>query len=363
MITRRALWAALALAGACRRGGAGFAGRAYVSSGEEAALVTVDLKRFVVTARTTLAAPAGTLLAYGGRVLALSSTAPLLEVLDAVSLKRTASIRLPAPAIAAMVRRGVLWCLLQDTAQILPVELAALRKRQGLALPGRPVAFDIARESLTACIGLEGGVVAFAALEERIVHPPRLLEDRVGQVRFRSDGRVAVAAGLERRQLIVLDTATRQVMTQLPLAVRPERFCMSADGGQLFITGEGRDAVVIAYLYRTEIAQTSLSGRKPAEMAACSAPPFLFVSNPEAGSVTVFDIANQKAVAMTGVGLGPGPIYITPDEQFALVLNRVSGDMAVIRIPAIQPGKNKRAPLFTMIPVGPRPETAVIAED
>jgi YVTN family beta-propeller protein len=96
-------------------------------------------------------------------------------------------------------------------------------------------------------------------------------------------------------------------------------------------------------------------------MAVSEGPDFLFVSNPEAGSVTVFDVSTQKVVAVTGVGIDPGRIVITPDQQYALVLNRASGDMAVIRLAAIAPGKAKSAPLFTMIPVGQRPAAAVVA--
>jgi DNA-binding beta-propeller fold protein YncE len=147
---------------------------------------------------------------------------------------------------------------------------------------------------------------------------------------------------------------------QLPLALRPDHLCMKPDGGQLFITGEGRDAIVIAYPYRTEVAQTSLTGRAPGAMAVSSNPEFLFVANPAAGSVTIFDINTQRVVAVTAVGGQPSEIVITPDQQYALVLNRGSGDMAVIRIAAIQAGRSKSAALFTMVPVGARPVSAVV---
>lgn len=60
------------------------------------------------------------------------------------------------------------------------------------------------------------------------------------------------------------------------------------------------------------------------------------------------------------MGGEPGFIAITPDEQYALVLNRRSGDMAVIRIAAIRATRTKSAWLFTMIPVGSRPVSAVV---
>jgi YVTN family beta-propeller protein len=95
-------------------------------------------------------------------------------------------------------------------------------------------------------------------------------------------------------------------------------------------------------------------------MAVSADPNFLFVANPEAGSVSVFDITTQKVVAVTGVGMDPGAIVVTPDQEYALVLNRASADMAVIRISAITVGRAKSAPLFTMIPVGSGPVDAVV---
>ena len=94
---------------------------------------------------------------------------------------------------------------------------------------------------------------------------------------------------------------------------------------------------------------------------ACSATPsYLFVSNPGAGSVSVFDTETQKVVAVTGVGVQPGPIVVTPDQQYALVLNQGSGDLGVIRIGSIKPGRARKAPLFTMIPVGGIPVAALV---
>ncbi len=65
-------------------------------------------------------------------------------------------------------------------------------------------------------------------------------------------------------------------------------------------------------------------------------------------------------MAAAPAGAEPGFIAITPDNQYALVLNRRSGDMAVIRIAAITAKRTKSAPLFTMIPVGSKPVGAAV---
>ena len=68
-------------------------------------------------------------------------------------------------------------------------------------------------------------------------------------------------------------------------------------------------------------------------------------------------------MAATAVGEDPGFIAVTPDDNYALVLNRKSGDMAVIRTAALvtdEVFRRKSAALFTMIPVGSRPVSAAV---
>ena len=149
-------------------------------------------------------------------------------------------------------------------------------------------------------------------------------------------------------------------MVDLPLPVEPEHFCMKADGGQLFITGKGMDAVVVVYPYQTEIAETKLAGRGPGAMAISPSQQLLFAANPEPGDVTVIEMFTHDVIAAVKVGQDPCFVTFTPDGQYALVVNRRSGDLAVIRTAAIRQSRSKIAPLFTLIPVGSEPVSAAV---
>jgi len=358
VILRRTFLAALPLAAACnRRPGTGYTGHAYVATAGST-VVAVDLHAFAVHGHITLPAQPTDLVAHPDpqtrRIYAVTPRQHALEEIDVARLERVRSVKLGAEPVTVVAAHGELWALTREP------RLVAVGAG-GVALPAQPIAIDISPAGPLACVTLENGSAVFIDLKTRRMLSSVPLDDTLGAVRFRQDGKLVLVAGRGRHMLSVIDVPARRLMTQLPLALSPDHFCTSADGGQLFITGQGRDAVVIAYPYRTEIAQTSLSGRRPSEMAVSTGPDYLFVSNPEAGSVTVFDISSQKVVAVAGVGVEPGPILVTPDQQFALVLNHTSGDMAVIRIAAITPGRRERtAPLFTMIPVGQRPVAALI---
>jgi YVTN family beta-propeller protein len=100
-------------------------------------------------------------------------------------------------------------------------------------------------------------------------------------------------------------------------------------------------------------------------MAASTSPAYLFVANPKSADVSILDIETSSVLAVTPVGSEPACIVITPDDQYALVLNQASGDMAVIRIPNVtraagEQRRWKKGPLFTLIPVGSKPVSAAV---
>lgn len=359
MIARRHFLAAVPLLGACGRAGTGFRGHAFVACAGSNSLAVVDLLAFTVRERIELPGSPASLFRLGSRLFVLIPGRNLIEEVDPVKRTRIRTHRLPGPPLAARAepgKPGRLWVLLNEPRPALhAVALDGGPAPRAIALAGTAAGAAFAPAEPLAAVALDSGHVQFIRLEPRQAHQPVQLAPGLGALRFRSDGRLLMVAERERRRLSFLDPVARRIVTELPLPLAPGNLCVNADGGQLFLTGEGRDAVVIVYPYRTEIAQTSLSGLRPGSMAAAVEPPYLFVSNPEANSVSVFDITTQKVVAVTSVGVRPAAIAITPDQQYALVLNEGSGDVAVIRIAAISPGRAKRAPLFTMIAAGDRP--------
>jgi len=367
--TRRGFLAAggLLAAGCGSKHAEGYRGFAYVAVAGSRTVATVDLLSFSLSRSITLSCQPTLLIAHpdptkavafvGGR--ADDGTA-VLEQID-LTLRKTVARAIAGTGnpVVRKDHRGFIWSSAGD-AKLHAWSAGNLRPMTQVSLAARAIDFDVAPEKPLACVCLEGGLAQFVDLAAGKAFEPVKLGADATAVRFRWDGRVAMVALRTESLLSVLEASSHRIMTELPLALRPDHFCFASDGGQLFITGEGRDAVVIVYPYQTEIAQTSLSGRKPGQMACSSAPAYLFVSNPGAGSVSVFDIETQKVVAVTGVGVQPGPIVITPDQQYALVLNQGSGDLGVIRIGSIKAGRARKAPLFTMIPVGGIPVAALV---
>jgi YVTN family beta-propeller protein len=128
------------------------------------------------------------------------------------------------------------------------------------------------------------------------------------------------------------------------------------------------DAVAIVYPYQTEVAETILAGHAPSAMATTGpeAGSYLLVANPTSNSVTVLNIDDRRLVSVVEVGQEPREILITPDNQYALVLNEKSGDLAVVRLYSLdnpqRAHRYKSAALFTLVPVGAKPVSAAVVK-
>jgi hypothetical protein len=194
----------------------------------------------------------------------------------------------------------------------------------------------------------------------------RQLSGPVGALRFRADGKILLAASLGGPSLLALSVPELEIIAELPLAMKPNNLCFNADGGQLFISGEGMDGVAIVFPYRMlEVQQTVLAGRDPGVMACSENPAYLFVASASGTDVCILNIYNRRMIGIVDVTQRPAFITTTPNSQYALVLDEQSGNVAVIHIGAIRTtgtaGRYKSgASLFTMLPVGAKPVQAVV---
>ncbi len=349
----------LAAAAGCRKRGSGFSGYALIAATGSKSVAIVDLMAFSRKGSIPLPFEPTSMAAHpdpnaNTAYVVMANHAAIAEVspLAASPLRR---ITLPARPRAVRIAGNRIYWIAEDRNWMGIIDLKEWKNHPPIQLGSPAIDLDVSDHGGLAAVTLQSGSVQLIPANGGPAEKPIAVAPDLGSLLFRSDGNALLIAEPRARSLSALDIDSRSVMVRMILALQPERMWMKGDGGQLFITGAGVDGVTIVYPYRTEVAQTFLSGRRPGEMADSVAPDYLFVSNPEAGSVTVFSIVTQKVVAVTGVGAQPGPISITPDQQYALVLNRGSGDLAVIRIAAITAGREKRAPLFTMIAVGSRP--------
>jgi len=256
------------------------------------------------------------------------------------------------------------WILNKSPNTLVAVDLESFRPGARVRLPGAAASVDVHGKIAAVSLPDRGEI---AVVENDRVSRTISTGIAPEMICFRPNGGVVLAGDPQSQMLAIADPATGQLLVKLPLPLKPRRYCYNTDGGQLFITGEGMDAVSIVSPYQTEVSETILAGNSPAGMAVVG--DYLFVTNSDSGDVTVIAISSRHVLARIPVGQDPQEVVITPDNQYALVLNRKSGDIAVLRVPVVVAWGNSHnalphslsAPLFTMIPVGARPVSATIS--
>jgi len=353
------------LAACGRKAAPSLAGHAFVANRSGRAIAAVDLSALAAVRHIRLDSEPHTLATHRSRPALYVSTpaTSTLHEIDTGRLEMGRKLRLPSPATQLTFQPGgaALWALLPESRQLLRISPEKMSIDVRIALPHAGVNFDFAPEGQWGAVSLgpRGQAVLIrrdTAKLDRTVD----LGGEVGQLRFRKDAQYLIAADLSNRAAIFYDMPSHRVAVRVPLLLRPDNFCLKPDGGQLFVTGEGMDAVVTVYPYQTEVGATTLAGRAPGVMAASYVPDYLFVANPSENTVTILNVATQRAMAATQVGSQPCHISITPNQEYAIVLNRQSGDLSMIHIPTLSARRNKAAAIFTQVPVGSEPVDAVL---
>lgn len=365
--SRRALLLASTAAVGCRaRKATGYPGYCFVANQEGRSLAVVDLSNFRTWHPVALEAAPAAVLGHprNKKVFALAPEAGAVFEIDVAKLAVSRRARGGNQAVCMrMAPEGdALWVLYREPAALVEFPLDTLEPRRRIRLSAAPDDFDISPDGRAAIAARSSEAVLIVSLPHSATEHTVAVGMDPTIIRFQQKGAQIVAGSRSDRSIAMIDALTGKVVVRLPIPVEPHHFCFSEDEGQLFVTGTGRDAVVIAYPYQTQIGGTFLAGRAPAGMAALD--PHLFVTNPETNSVTVLDINTYRLTGVVQVGQEPREVLITPDKQYALVLNQKSGDLAVIRVAALTARdftrRYKSAPLFTMIPVGGKPVSAAV---
>jgi len=365
VISRRTLLA-LPFAAACTRPQDGFRGYAFIANQEGEAVAAVDLGVLAVARHIPLQAAPSHVIAATQRSLVYvltPETGSVHEIqIDNLRLSRKLTVASQAITMELSTDEKSLYVLAREPRALISVALDTLKIDWKVPLPDEPIGLAVSpvKDQKTAAVTSARAVHLVDLAAHQLSSP--MGQGDYGPIQFLNDGKTLVAANRGERMLSVYSVAAQRLISHLPVSVRPDQFCFSRDGGQLFVTGEGMDAVVVAWgLFSTpEVGDTVLAGHAPGAMDVSR--DLLFVASPQSGDISILSIASRKVIAIVPVGSDPGFIRVTPDDQYALILNRKSGDVAILSVPAITKKKNKykTAALLTVIPVGSRPVSAAV---
>ena len=361
MVTRRTLLLSTVLAGCSRKLAPRYQGWLFVGSEGVKGIVVADLAEFKrVTTIPLGEAPKEIFVTQAG-VFAICADAREVVQIDAGRLKVTRRISLPGHIVSAaqMGQSPILAVLMDRPASLAMLDLPSGKIASKALLP---------QGDAPSALAVSPNMVAVAAGKRILRFLPTStsatgetdIGTRAGPMLFRNDGKSILAAAADTREIICLDAASGGLLSRLTVALAPRHMCFNPDGGQMFITGSGLDAVVIANPYQNEIDQTVSAGHEPEALAVQAEQNVLLVANTSSGNLTLLDIDTRRLAATVTVGGQPGLILVTPGGEYALAVSRDSGDVSVIRLATVLDRKQRTKPVFTVFPTGARPRSAAI---
>jgi DNA-binding beta-propeller fold protein YncE len=360
-----------AFTGACgRKVGAGFAGYALIATSGEHDISVVDLDRFRLFKQVAVGgSPSAVIDGLQANYVLTPDTGSVHAVSRDFERVNSKKLSDKLTGLKLTPEKKHIIALSGPSREVIEADAHSLDVTRKWKLSAEPVALDIAPDGTVAVsTGAHGTVELINRQTGKILRKD--LNSKLGQVLFRRDGKLLLVANCQARTLTALQPDDLQVVVELALAMEPQNLCFKPDGGQLFVTGQGMDGIAIAFPYFTlEVEQTVLGGRDPGPMACSDVPSeYLLVASASGSDVCILTVSRRKVVGIVEVGQKPSCILITPDNNYALVLNEGSGDIAVIRINSIQDRLSDAAKmrgkagasLFTMIPVGAKPVHGVV---
>jgi YVTN family beta-propeller protein len=159
---------------------------------------------------------------------------------------------------------------------------------------------------------------------------------------------LAHAGGMEPRAADVL-------LTFMDVGKTPVHIDLKPDGGEAFVSNYDSDTISEITTNSNEVGGAYLVGAHPVRGLVTADNSLLYVSDFGAGRVGVYSIDDGKLIGPgVKVGEGPDALAFSASGQHLLVVDAVSGDIAVLRTGGSAPS------LLTLFPAGRSPNDIVV---
>ena len=123
----------------------------------------------------------------------------------------------------------------------------------------------------------------------------------------------------------IIDTATYTIVQTIPVGAFPHGLRPSADGGSVAVANMQGDSVSLIDTTTFEVENIE-AGVAPVQVAFAPDGGALYVTLNGADAVAKVDMDSRTVVGTAAVGDGPVQVYVTPDSRLALVANQGTAD-------------------------------------
>ena len=345
-----------------------------MASAAEKAIVVADLSSFQRSGSIALYSPPDQVLNARGKLYAVCSVNQTIVRIDPLQRTILGTIAVGGTISGAALTAGgnYLAVVTNQPPAVVLIETSSAKVVHRTNLPGVPDAIAAATDQIAITLD-SAKLIRMNVPDGALLDLSAIDAGPLSAIAYRKDGQTIFAAAPDARQIVSLSASSGAVLARLPVPIRAARFCVDGDGGQVFVTGADREAqLVIFFPYHNEVDQTLYAGHALFGMAVAPVRKLLFLSNPDAGEVTILYIDSRRIAASIRTGGNPREILIasSPDsnteEEYAFVVDGDTGDVSVIHIPAVLHKSGDAfiaeapKPVFTVFHGGAQPQSAVI---
>lgn len=132
-------------------------------------------------------------------------------------------------------------------------------------------------------------------------------------------GHAAMSSGGE---VWAIDTASHAVVAKIPVGKHPAHVVLTPDGRFAYVTNGGENTVSVVDTEARRVAATIPVGKGPAQTGFAPDGRLAFVSLSQENKVALIDPAARKVLKKVAVGTVPIQVYPTPDGRTLLVANQ-----------------------------------------
>ncbi len=275
-----------------------------MASASEQAVVVSDLSSFRRSGSIPLGGVPDQVLNANGKLYAVCGVSQTVVHIDALRRTITGKIAVGGRVAGAALTTDGKYLAVATTqpAAVILIDTGTDAIVRRTALPGTARAIAAAGAQVAVLLDPTPTGTALSTVLARVSVPDATLlgvshpgAGALTALGYRKDGETIFVAAPESRQIISLDAASGTVLARLPVPIRPARFCVDGTGGQIFVTGADSEAQLVIFKpYQNEIDQTLYAGHALFGMAVAPVRNRLFLSNPDAGTVTILNIETRR---------------------------------------------------------------------
>ncbi len=167
---------------------------------------------------------------------------------------------------------------------------------------------------------------------KRIAHPTQAPSVAVSEPAYKNplnlaltpDGKELWVTCEASASVVVVDTAARQKLLEIPVGGQPNDVCFTPDGRKAFVSNRLDDTVSVVDVATRKVMGTVAVGDEPHGVLVDQQGRYLYVLNTATDSVSVLDVATLQEVKRLSASRSPWSLAQSPDGESILVTHALS---------------------------------------